>query len=175
MTCAVLEYLAVRPFARWIPSSAYHTENSPFESVRSNGKGYLLTSKRMVDYMALYRSSEEDLHNPYYAPLICDDLRNQPQTLIITAEFDPLRDEGEAYGRKLMEFGNVVEMHRIHDALHGFMSLGPGFKHVKKAYRYINAFLNRPVDHLNRMVFESQDTGDEQKQNDHEEVNGLEA
>ena len=169
------EFLPSRQILLYPATNNDHTENSPFESVRSNGKGYLLTSKRMVDYMALYRSSEEDLHNPYYAPLICDDLRNQPQTLIITAEFDPLRDEGEAYGRKLMEFGNVVEMHRIPDALHGFMSLGPGFKHVKKAYRYINAFLNRPVDHLNRMVFESQDTGDEQKQNDHEEVNGLEA
>ena len=66
--------------------------------MRTNGKGYLLTSKRMVDYMALYRSSDEDLQNPYYAPILCSDLSDQPRTLIITAEFDPLRDEGAAYG-----------------------------------------------------------------------------
>ena len=119
-----------------------HTENSPFESVRTNGTDYLLTSKRMVDYMKLYRSGDDDLQNPYYAPLVSKDLSRQPRTLIITAEYDPLRDEGEAYGIKLAQAGNDVEIHRIHDALHGFMSLSPGFKPVKKTYQYINAFLS---------------------------------
>lgn len=84
-----------------------HTENSPFDSVRTNGKGYLLTSKRMVDYMALYRSSDEDLQNPYYAPILCSDLSDQPRTLIITAEFDPLRDEGEAYGESCVNLATT--------------------------------------------------------------------
>ena len=47
-----------------------------------------------------------------------------------------------AYGIKLAQAGNDVEIHRIHDALHGFMSLSPGFKPVKKTYQYINAFLS---------------------------------
>ena len=59
--------------------------------------------------------SEEDLNSPYLAPLIADDLSNQPKTLIITAEYDPLRDEGEAYGRKLSEYGNSVDVYRLKD------------------------------------------------------------
>lgn len=52
------------------------------------------------------------------------DYRNQPDTLILTAECDPLRDEGEEYGRRLKEAGNQVEIHRIQDALHGFLHWG---------------------------------------------------
>ena len=119
-----------------------HSEGSPFASVHENGKGYLLTSKKVCDYMELYQSSEEDRKNPYFAPLLAKYLDHQPDTLIITAEYDPLRDEGEAYGRKLERFGNHVEVRRIRDALHGFLSLSPRFAHVKKAYRYINRFLS---------------------------------
>jgi acetyl esterase/lipase len=91
--------------------------------------------------MELYISSEEDLNSPYLAPLIADDLSNQPKTLIITAEYDPLRDEGETYGRKLSEYGNSVDVYRLKDALHGFFSLPKHFVHVKKSYELINKFL----------------------------------
>jgi acetyl esterase/lipase len=118
-----------------------HTENSPFASVRKNGTGYLLTSKRICDYMELYMKDEDDLNNPYFAPLMAPDLSRQPDTLIITAEYDPLRDEGEAYGELLRESGNRAEICRMPDALHGFFSLGPTFSHVKKSYELINRFL----------------------------------
>lgn len=69
--------------------------------MRENGTDYLLTSKRICEYMELYRSGPEDCENPYFAPLAAEDFSNQPQTLILTAEYDPLRDEGEAYGEAL--------------------------------------------------------------------------
>ncbi|HJB25542.1 MAG TPA: alpha/beta hydrolase [Firmicutes bacterium] len=119
-----------------------HSETSPFPSVHENGEGYLLTSKKVCDYLDLYQGKDEDRLNPYFAPLLSKHLDHQPDTLIITAEYDPLRDEGEAYGKKLMQFGTHVKMYRMHDALHGFMSLSPRFSHVKKAYRYINRFLS---------------------------------
>lgn len=119
-----------------------HTANSPFPSVTENGTDYLLTSKRICDYMELYMGSETDRENPYFAPLLAQDLSRQPKTLIITAEYDPLRDEGEAYGEKLEQAGNHVEMHRIPDALHGFFSLPPRFAQVKKTYDIINCFLS---------------------------------
>jgi len=90
-----------------------HTDKSPFKSVMENGTDYLLTSKRIRDYMDLYKSREEDVYSPYFAPLLSNDLSMQPRTLIITAEYDPLRDEGEEYGRKLREAGNYVEIYRI--------------------------------------------------------------
>lgn len=120
-----------------------HTENSPFESVRTNGTDYLLTSKKICEYLNMYAADPLDKYNPYFAPYLAKDLSNQPDTLIITAEFDPLRDEGEAYGEKLIKFGNYAETHRIPDSLHGFFSLPYKYSHVKKAYELINCFLNR--------------------------------
>jgi acetyl esterase/lipase len=120
-----------------------YSENSPFDSVRDNGKDYLLTSKKLEGYMDLYMSSEDDRKNPYFSPLNASDFANQPETLIITAEYCPLRDEGEAYGDKLLKAGNKVCMYRCSDALHGYFSLPPQFDIVEKTYKVINEFLWR--------------------------------
>lgn len=120
-----------------------HTENSPFRSVVENGTDYLLTSKRICEYMSLYATKDEDYQNPYFAPLLANDLTLQPETLILTAEYDPLRDEGEEYANALSKAGNIVTCYRIEDALHGFISLSYRYKAVKKAYSLINAFLTK--------------------------------
>jgi len=91
--------------------------------------------------MDLYVKNREDRLNPYIAPILSEDLSNQPRTLIITAEFDPLRDEGEAYGIKLKEFGNHVKIYRIKDALHGFLSNPLNSSHTDELYEIINSFL----------------------------------
>ena len=77
------------------------------------------------------------------ASLLEKDLSDLPDTLILTAEFDPLRDEGEEFGKRLKEAGNQVEMHRIKDALHGFFALGIQFLHVRESFTYMNAFLQK--------------------------------
>lgn len=136
------EFLPARQILIYPATYNNHTASSPYPSVTENGTDYLLTSKRVCDYMELYMASEADLQNPYFAPLLAEDLSCQPKTLIITAEFDPLRDEGEAYGERLKQAGNSVEVHRMPNALHGFFSLPPRFAHVKKAYDIINCFLS---------------------------------
>ncbi|MCD8021881.1 MAG: alpha/beta hydrolase [Lachnospiraceae bacterium] len=118
-----------------------YTQESAFASVQENGEGYLLTAKKMERYLNLYEDTPVDRQNPYFAPILAADLRNLPRTLILTAEYDPLRDEGEAYGERLREAGNQVEMHRISDALHGFFALGIKFLHVQESFTYINEFL----------------------------------
>ena len=120
-----------------------YSDASPYPSVQGNGSDYLLTAGKMRDYIELYASSEKDKKNPYFAPLLAEDYKNQPKTLILTAEFDPLRDEGEDYGRKLSESGNEVEIHRISDALHGYFALGIKYYHVKESFELINEFLRR--------------------------------
>ena len=128
------------------PSTYYdHSESSPFPSVVENGKDFIMTSKRIQDYMDLYVKNKEDRLNPYVAPLLSEDLSNQPKTLIITAEFDPLRDEGEAYGIKLREFGNDVKIYRIKNALHGFLSNPLNSGHTEELYEIVNSFLKEPV------------------------------
>ena len=121
----------------------YHcyTEESPYPSVQENGTDYLLTSVKMEDYLKLYESSPADRLNPYFAPLMTKDFSRLPRTLILTAQFDPLRDEGEDYGKKLLDAGNDVEMYRIDGAFHGFFALGIRFLHVQESFTYINAFL----------------------------------
>ena len=118
-----------------------YTEDSPFESVKTNGTGYLLTAEKMEDYLKFYESCPEDRRNPYFAPILEKNLRNMPDTLILTAEFDPLRDEGEAFGEKLREAGNRVEVHRIAGAFHGYFALGIKFLHVQESFAYVNRFL----------------------------------
>lgn len=125
------------------PATNYdHSENSPYASVHENGSDYIMTSRRIQDYLDLYVKDEKDKLNPYVAPILASDLRNQPDTLIITAQYDPLRDEGEAYGDKLKSFGNSVELHRIKNAIHGFFSTPINTDHVSQAYSIINTFLN---------------------------------
>jgi len=117
------------------------SDETPYCSIIENGNDYLLTRKNMLDYVNMYKSCEADLQSPYFAPILSGDFSNQPKTLIVTAEFDPLRDEGEAYGEKLRAAGNDVEVHRIADALHGFFSLSTRYFHVKQLYGYIDGFL----------------------------------
>lgn len=117
-----------------------HSSTSPFPSVHENGTDYILTSKKLCDYMALY-IQKENWDNPYFAPYLAKDLRNQPKTLIITAELDPLRDEGEAYGDRLKEAGNQVVIHRIPDVIHGFFSLPVRFEQVRQVHAYVKDFL----------------------------------
>ncbi|MBR7185733.1 MAG: alpha/beta hydrolase [Clostridia bacterium] len=116
-------------------------ETSPFPSVRECGQGYLLTARMIADYLALYMRDERDLRNPYFSPLLAKSLAGQPETLIITAEYDPLRDEGEAYAARLQQAGVPVTLHRIPDALHGFFSLPPIFDPVQLAYAHLLDFL----------------------------------
>lgn len=129
------------------PATNYdHSENSSFLSIKENGTDYIMTSKRIQDYMDLYVQNKEDRLNPYVAPLLANDLSNQPKTLIITAEFDPLRDEGEAYGVRLQEYGNDVTIYEIKDTLHGFISNPLRSDDIDAAYEAINLFLNEKID-----------------------------
>lgn len=122
------------------------SDETPYRSIIGNGSDYLLTRKNLVDYVEMYKSCDGDLQNPYFTPILARDFSNQPKTLIVTAEFDPLRDEGEAYGVKLREAGNEVEIHRIPDALHGFFALSTRYFHVKELFIYINRFLNEGMN-----------------------------
>ena len=135
------EFIPRRQILIYPAVSNDYSENSPFPSVMENGTDFLLTRQKLVQYLDLYESAPTDRQNPYFAPILAEDLSNQPCTLILTADFDPLRDEGEAYGRRLMAAGNEVEIHRLPDALHGFFALGIKYHTVEESYTIINQFL----------------------------------
>ncbi|WP_139650652.1 alpha/beta hydrolase [Raoultibacter phocaeensis] len=120
----------------------HHYTTSLFDSVRENGEDYLLTSQDIVDYMELYLSVPEDVHNPYFAPLIEPDLSCQPRTLVITAEYCPLRDEGEVFAQRLADDGSDAQCYRVLDAVHGYLLYPSVFNIVKDTYRIIKHFLD---------------------------------
>ncbi|MDD2483471.1 MAG: alpha/beta hydrolase [Eubacteriales bacterium] len=120
-----------------------HSSSSPFASVIENGFDYILTSQKVRDYLDLYVKTKEQKDSPLVAPLLAEDLLGQPKTLIITAEYDPLRDEGEAYGKKLKAFGNQSYLFRIKDAVHSFFTLPLNTDAIIESYDIINHFLDK--------------------------------
>lgn len=113
-----------------------------FDSVRENGEDYLLTWRDIRGYMELYRSSPTDYANPYFAPLLDPDLSDQPRTLVVTAEYCPLRDEGEAYAARLELEGGSVQCYRVLDAVHGYLLYPSVVGAVRDTYRIIGHFLD---------------------------------
>ncbi|NGM18358.1 alpha/beta hydrolase fold domain-containing protein [Eggerthellaceae bacterium zg-893] len=119
-----------------------HSESTIFDSVRENGEDYLLTRQAIQDYVHMYLSSPADRDNPYFAPLLSPDLSRQPRTLVITAEYDPLRDEGEAYAARLEADGSDVDCYRMLDGIHGYFLYPMTFGLVRDTYAILANFLD---------------------------------
>ena len=91
------------------------------ESKRLYSSGYLLNS--MPFYVASYLGPEGDASDPFASPLLVPDLSGLPPAFVLTAGFDPLRDEGDAYASRL-EAAGVPAEHRCHESMiHGFVSI----------------------------------------------------
>ncbi|HEY2813062.1 MAG TPA: alpha/beta hydrolase [Acidimicrobiales bacterium] len=94
-----------------------------FPSIEENGEGYLLTKDSMVWFTNHYLSGA-DPKDPTVSPYYVDDLSGVAPANVLTAEFDPLRDEGEAYAERLKDAGVPVEVKRYDGMIHGFYGLG---------------------------------------------------
>ncbi|MCW2818625.1 MAG: lip [Marmoricola sp.] len=92
-----------------------------FESRESNGEGYFLDLATMGWFMEHYAPEGTDLR---FSPLDAESLEGQPPAVVVTAEFDPLRDEGEAYAAALEKAGVQVVSRRYDGMIHGFFDMG---------------------------------------------------
>ena len=91
-------------------------------SLSENAEGYLLTTEAMRWFWNHYAPTADDRLHPRASPLLASALSNLPPALVLTAEFDPLRDEGEAYADALAAAGVRVEKIRYDGFIHGFLS-----------------------------------------------------
>lgn len=96
-----------------------------YPSRRENGEGYFLDQPTLEWFLAHYLggAGEVDAADPRLSPLR-GDLAGQPPAVIATAEFDPLRDEGEAYAEALRAAGGQVDLVRYSGLVHGFADMG---------------------------------------------------
>jgi acetyl esterase len=88
-------------------------------SMIDHGTGYTLTADAMRWFCDQYASIDDRAH-PYAAPINATDLTGMPPTFLLTAEYDPLCDEGEAYAEALRQAGVAVESRRYLGQVHGF-------------------------------------------------------
>ncbi len=91
-------------------------------SYRENATGLMLWREDMVHYWNLYLGDGATGEEPTASPLRAPDLSNLPPALVITAEYDPLRDEGELYADRLLAAGNDVIVRRYRGVVHGFFN-----------------------------------------------------
>lgn len=92
-------------------------------SHRERGEGYTLDSRMLRWFVDSYLAEVSGRDCPYLYPMAASDLSGLPPTFLMTAEFDPLRDEGIAYGRRLTAAGVAVEHVHASDQMHGFLLL----------------------------------------------------
>ncbi len=93
------------------------------DSYRDFAEGYFLTREMMQWFWGHYLADDADASNPAAVPLQASELAGLPPATVITAGYDPLRDEGRAYADKLQAAGVDVYYHCYPDMIHGFMSL----------------------------------------------------
>lgn len=92
-------------------------------SYQEFAEGYHLSRAEMEWFRDSYLAGPADAHHPHASPLLAPDLRALPPAVVITAECDPLRDEGEAYARRLAGAGVAVTCTRYSGMIHPFFSL----------------------------------------------------
>ena len=90
-----------------------------------NAKGYFLEAEGMRWFYDHYARTPADYDDWRYSPIRAADLSGLPAAIVLTAEFDPLRDQGEAYALRLQEAGTPTQALRADGLFHGFFGMHP--------------------------------------------------
>ena len=115
-------------------------------SHRTNGQGYLLTADSIAYYRAQYMPDESLWSDWRASPLLAPDLSRLPPALVLTAGFDPLRDEGRQYADALSEAGNRVQYVCFERQIHGFITMGRVLDEASTALDLCAAALARGLE-----------------------------
>lgn len=126
------------------PATDYFTSpESATASYHENGEGYFLTIEGMTRFWKHYLNSEDEGKDVRVAPLRAKDFSGLPPALVVTAEYDPLRDEGEMYAARLQEAGVPVIVKRYNGMIHGFFNMSALLDQGQKAIEEVSALLRK--------------------------------
>jgi len=125
------------------PSLDLDFDADRYASMRENATGYGLETAGLAPFNAFYLDSGADPADPLVSPIKRGDLAGLPPALVITAEFDPLRDEAELYGRRLLAAGVEATVSRYAGANHGFVQNFSWIPEFYGVFREAGDFLNR--------------------------------
>ena len=112
-------------------------------SYRQFGEGYGPGAVDMLRGWREYLPAGTDPCDPRVSPVFAEDLAGAAPAFVITAEYDTLRDEGEAYARKLLEAGTMVQARRSLGMIHGFFTMSGVLPAAREAMREAGEFLRR--------------------------------
>ncbi|MDP5185311.1 alpha/beta hydrolase [Blastococcus sp. BMG 814] len=124
------------------PSLDLDFDEDRYPSLRDNAVGYGMETAGLKPFNAFYLDSGADPADPLVSPIKRADLSGLPPALVVTAEHDPLRDEGELYGRRLAEAGVPSTVSRYEGAGHGFVQHFSWIPEFARVYRETAMFLN---------------------------------
>jgi acetyl esterase len=108
-------------------------------------EGYFLDHAAMDWYLGHYLRDPADAKNPLASPLRVDDLSGLPPALVLTAGFDPLRDEGIAYAERMRAAGVEVELASFPGQMHGFLFLGAAVRDAVRAIDLASGSLRKAL------------------------------
>ncbi len=108
-----------------------------------NGEGYLLTQETMAYFSDHYLPNRADYEDWRASPLLREDLSNLPPALVLTAGYDPLRDEGRAYAERLTAAGSHASCVCFDRQIHGFVPMGKVLDEANTAVALCAAELRR--------------------------------
>lgn len=116
-----------------------------YPSLVENGTGYFVESAQLAELNGFYLLGGADTDHPLVSPLREDNLSDLPAALVITAEYDPFRDEGELYAEKLKKASVPVVQKRYDGVTHGFLGRWTHLEEYKGVYQYIGDYLKAQV------------------------------
>jgi acetyl esterase len=102
-------------------------------SHRQFAEGHLLTRNTITWFYKQYVRSPREFNDFRFAPLVAKDLSNLPPALVLVAGYDPLRDEGVDYAKRLIEAGNRVTLVNYEGMIHGFYLMGGAVDAARRA------------------------------------------
>ncbi len=123
------------------PSLDLDFDTERYTSLRENAVGYGLETAGLKPFNAFYLASGADPADPRVSPIKRADLTGLPPALIVTGELDPLRDEGELYGRRLKDAGVAATVSRYAGAGHGFVQHFSWLPEYHRAFEEARDFL----------------------------------